>query len=175
MHVFNAMLYIALAVASIYQQSSTLEWNKKSTLSTDHQVEFPGIVVEPGTYVVRLRDGGERRSVVEILNQDETQVLATVVAVPDHRVRPEENSEFTFHQVKPGGPVPVQTWFYTGDLVGLEFVYPKVRAKEIAKETGEYVVASDGNKNATIVAVTPSGKEIVIDGEATQTARQKPQ
>jgi len=176
MHVLYAILYIALASASISQQYSAYEWNKKTTLSTESPVEFPGLVLEPGNYVVRLREGGDRRSVVEILNQDETHVLATVVAVPDHRVRPEDSSEFTFHNIKHGGTRPVQSWFYTGDLIGLEFVYPKVRAKEIAKESDDHVMASNGIKDAVIVAVTPNGKEIVIDDDhATQTARRKPQ
>ena len=176
MHVLNAILYIAMASTSLSQQYSAFEWNKKTTLSTDSAVEFPGIVLEPGNYVVRLREGGDRRSVIEILNQDETQVLATVVAVPDHRVRPEDNSDFTFHEVKHVGPRPVRSWFYTGDLIGLEFVYPKVRAKEIAKDSDSHVMASNGIKDSVIVAITPNGKEIVIDDDqGTQTARRKSQ
>lgn len=175
MHVLTAMLYIAMAFAPFFQQNPNFEWNKKSTLSTEDQVEFPGLVLEPGTYVVRLREAGEKRNLVEILNKDETQVLATVTAVPDHRMRPEDNSDFTFHEIKHDGPRPVQSWFYTGDLIGLEFIYPKARAKEIAKQTDGHVMASDGMKDSAIIAITPNGKEIVIDGEAPQAARRKPQ
>jgi hypothetical protein len=172
----HAMLCIAMALASFGQEYAGFGWNKKSTLTTDRQVEFPGIVLEPGVYVVRLRESGEKRSTVEIYNQTETQVLATAVAVPDHRLRPEDNSEFTFHQTKKAGPAPVQSWFYAGDLVGYEFVYPKARAREIAKESGAYVMASNNIKDGAVVAVTANGKEIVIDDEAAiQTARRKPQ
>jgi hypothetical protein len=175
MHVLNAMLYIALTFSSFFQQESGFEWNRKSTLSTERAIEFPGAVLEPGVYIVRLRENTERRSVVEILNQDETQVLATVVAVPDHRQRPDDTAEFTFHEVKKDGPLPVQTWYFSGDLVGWEFVYPKSRAKEIAKDSDGHVMASNGNRDAAIVAVTPNGKEVVIDAPLNQTARQKPQ
>jgi hypothetical protein len=168
----SAMLYIAMAFASASPQNPALEGNKKSTLSAEYQVEFPGVVLEPGIYIVRLRQGGERRSVVEILNRDETQLLATIVAVPDHHMRPDDNSDFTFHETKREGPRPVQSWFYTGDLVGLEFIYPMARAKEIAKQTDCHVMASDGNR--AIVAVTPNGKAIVIDGQE-QAARRKPE
>src|SRR5262249_20897978 len=143
----HAMLYIAMTLASFGQENSGFGWNKKSTLSTDQQVEFPGIVLEPGVYIVKLREGGEKRSTVEIYNETETQVLATIAAVPDHRLRPEDNSEFTYHEIKNGGPRPVQSWFYTGDLVGYEFVYPKARAREIAKESGAYVMASNSIKD----------------------------
>src|SRR5262245_2584947 len=132
MQLLSAILYAALAFTSFQPQNSGLEWNRKSTLSTDRPVEFHGTVHEAGVYIVRLRQAGDRRSFVDILNQDETQVLATVVAVPDHRQRPDGTSEFTFHEVQGDGPKPVQTWYFPGDLVGLEFVYPKARAKEIA-------------------------------------------
>jgi len=175
MQYLNAMLYFALAFASVSPQNPSFEWNKKSTLNTDRQVEFPGIVLQPGTYIIRLRENTERRSVVEILNQDETQVLASMLAVPDHRVRPEDTSEFTFHSVKRAEPRVVHSWYFPGDLVGLEFVYPKPRALEIAKESDSHVMASNRNKDSAIVAVTPNGKEITIEGRVTETARQKPQ
>jgi hypothetical protein len=175
MYFLAPMLYVALAFSSFAQQYPAFEWNKKSTLDTDDRVEFPGVVLEPGIYVIRLRETGDRRSFVELLNQDETQVLATLVAVPDHRVRPDDSSDFTFYDIKRSGPRPIQSWFYTGDLVGLEFVYTKVRAKEIAAASGDHVMASNGNKNGVIVAITPSGKEVVIDEPPTQTARRKPQ
>jgi hypothetical protein len=175
MLVLTAIWCVAMAFAPVSQQYPGLEWNKKSTLSTDRQVEFPGVVVEPGTYIIRLKESGEKRSTVEILNQEETQLLATFIAVPDHRVRPDNSSEFTFHEIKRGGPQPIQSWFYTGDLVGLEFVYPKPRAKEIAKDSDGHVMASNGSKDGVIVAVTANGREIVIDEEPTQTARRKAQ
>jgi hypothetical protein len=169
------MLYVAMAVTPISQDSLGYEWNKKSTLRTDRPVEFPGIVLQPGAYVVKLRESGERRSLIEILNEDETQVLASVVAVPDHRMRPEGESEFVFHEMKTPGPAPIQTWFYSGDLVGLEFVYSKARAREIAKQTDVHVMAFTAAKGGVIVAVTPNGKEIMIDDPAPAIARRKPQ
>jgi hypothetical protein len=175
MHFWNGMLYIAMAFASLLQEQPGFEWNKKSTLTVDEKVEFPGIVLEPGVYVVRLKETIERRSYVEILNRDETQVLVSVVAVPDHRQRENDSSEFSYHEVKWDGPRPVRSWYFSGDLVGLEFVYPKARAKEIAKDSNNYVMASNSTKDGVIVAVTPNFKEIMIDSGPIQTARQKPQ
>ena len=176
MHIINAILSVVVAVTFLSQDPYSYEWNKKSTLKAEHQVEFPGIVLDPGVYVVRLKESSERRSEVQILNQSESQVLATVFAVPDLRVRPDDNSEFLFHEVKSKGPRPVRSWFFSGDLVGLEFVYPEARAKEIAKDSEDHVMASNDSKSGPIVAVTPNGKEIVIDdGPAAQIARRKPQ
>src|SRR5207248_2911433 len=132
--------------------------------TTDKQVEFPGIVLEPGTYVIRVKESGEKRSIVEILNQNEKQILATLLAVTDHRQRPDDNSEFVYFDPTPRGPQAVRTWFYTGDLTGLEFVYPRSRARVIAKANDDHVMASNSSsRDDVIVAITPNGKEVVID------------
>jgi hypothetical protein len=176
MHLMNAVLFLGMALSSAFQEPYSTEWNKKSTLSTDKPVEFPGIVLEPGTYIVRLKESSEARSTVEILNKDETQLLAVLLTIPDHEQRPDDNAEFVFFNAPQGDPQPVRTWFYSGDLIGLEFVYPKPRAKEIAKAVDDHVMASNStSKDSIIVAMTPNGKEVVIDDpNTTQTARRKP-
>jgi len=170
-----AVLITLCTFNSLQANSDTEQWFKKSTITLTDLSEVPGMVLEPGSYIVKLKESGEKRSVVEIRNSDETKVLATIVAVPDHRMRPDDNTDFTYHKVKSNGPSPIQSWFFAGDLVGLEFVYPKARALQIAKESNDYVMASNNIKDAAIVAVTPNGKEVVIDDPVAQTARRKPQ
>jgi hypothetical protein len=177
MRFISAILFIAMALGSaVQEQPYSNEWNKKSTLRSDRPLEFPGIVLEPGTYIIRLKESTETRAVVEICNQDESQVLGTVRATADHEARPDDNSEFVFFSGPPDKPEPVRTWFYSGDQIGWEFVYPKARAIEIAKKADTHVMASNSmNKDDVIVAVTPNGKEVVIyDPRLTQTAREKP-
>src|SRR5882672_2086294 len=175
MHFPTAMLAIALTFGALAPAQQFDEWNKKSTLRADCPVELPGIVLEPGVYVVKLLQATEKRSMVQIWNSDETQMLSTVVAIPDHRSLSEAYITFTYHNIKADGPKPIQSWYYPGDQLGLEFVYPKNRAIEIAKGSADRVMGST-TREGVIVAVTPNGKEIVIDQpHLTQTARRKPQ
>ena len=176
MHFISAMVFIAMSLSSAVQEPYSTEWHKKSTLRTDKPVELPGVVLEPGTYVIRQKEGTESRAIIEICNQDESQILGTALAVPDHELRPDDNSEFVFFPAQPNKPTPVHSWFYSGDMIGWEFVYPKPRAKEIAKASENHVMASNSlSKDEVIVAVTPNGKEVVIDDpKPTQTAREKP-
>ena len=71
---------------------------------------------------------------------------------------------------RPGdAPDALRAWFYPGDNFGQEFVYPKVRAIQLAQTT-KYVVPAvavdtlDENaiKTAPIVAVTPDQKEVEV-------------
>jgi hypothetical protein len=172
---FLNIVYAAIMVTTLLQGPPAGEWSKRSVFSTNHQVEFPGIVLEAGDYIVRLGENDEKRGFVQVLNRDETQILATVVAIRDHRIHPEDSGEFTFHEVQNDGPQPVQSWFYSGDPVGFEFVYPKIRAKEIARESKDRVIASNSDKGPVVVAVTPKGKELAVDSIPAQVTGRKPQ
>jgi len=67
-------------------------------------------------------------------------------------------------------PEAIHSWFYPGDNFGLEFVYPKSRAIQLAKQTSRPVLsipneqASDTAqiKQVPIKAATPSGEEIEL-------------
>ena len=60
MHIINMMVFVVLATTSLFQDSQPYQWNKKSTLTVQEQVEFPGIVLAPGVYVVRLKEPSRR-------------------------------------------------------------------------------------------------------------------
>ena len=71
---------------------------------------------------------------------------------------------------RPGdSPDALRAWFYPGDNFGQEFVYPKVRAIQLAQTTKVIVPAVavdtlDDNtiKTVPIVAVTPDEKEVEV-------------
>ena len=87
-----------------------------------------------------------------------------------------------FKERATGKPQALKAWFYPGNTIGHEFVYPKERAVEIAKEANEPVLtmptelAKELNpppaaptqpppeelKEAPIAAVEPSGQEVEI-------------
>jgi outer membrane biosynthesis protein TonB len=58
-----------------------------------------------------------------------------------------------------GGPEPVRAWFYPGDLIGQEFIYPKHRMTEIlaAMNKGRITVAQNTQTttNTETAAVAP--------------------
>jgi hypothetical protein len=72
---------------------------------------------------------------------------------------------------RPGdSPEALRAWFYPGNSFGQEFVYPKVRAIQLAQTTKEIVPAVaadtlDDNVMRTIpiVAVTPDQKEVEVN------------
>src|SRR5437868_10342439 len=144
------------------------DWNKKTTLTVKETIQLPHTVLQPGTYVFKLADSLSDRHIVQIFNADETQVVATILAIPNYRLKPTDKSVFRFWETPAGNPKAMRAWFYPGDNFGQEFAYPKMKSIEIAKIAKtpvpavlveKEIVDIDTLKTAPVVIVTEQGEE----------------
>src|SRR5215468_1537790 len=118
-------------------------WNKKTIVTFGQSVEVPGDVVLPaGTYVFKVMDSASNRHIVQIFNEDQNHVYATVLAIPNYRLQVTGKTVITFVERPAGEPQAIRAWFYPGDNFGQEFVYSKRRAAEFAKQTNPPVPAA---------------------------------
>ena len=145
------------------------EWDKKTVLTFSQPVEIPGHVLPAGTYIFRLADVMGDRHLVQVFNADGSTLIATVMAIPDYRLTSTEETVVKFNEVPAGSPEAIRAWFYPGNNVGQEFVYPKPRAALLAKASKAVVPAltvdvtsADDLKTAPIVAVTPEQQEAAV-------------
>jgi len=117
------------------------EWNNKTVMTFSAPVAIPGVhlkgwgVLPAGTYVFKVLDSQSNRHIVQIFNQDETVVYATILAIPDYRLKATGKTVVTFRERPEGQPEALRAWFFPGKNWGDEFVYPKARALQLAKET----------------------------------------
>ncbi len=90
-----AILFTFLIACTTPAQAQ-YEWAKKSVITLNDLCEVPGMVLEPGTYVLKTDDNlANSRAVVQLLNKDESQILTSFVAVADHRMRPDSDVVLT--------------------------------------------------------------------------------
>jgi hypothetical protein len=133
-------LCVATLVAAFGSPAKADEANKLTYFTFSAPVELPGNKVLPaGTYAFKLMDSAGDRNVVQIFNKDLTMLYATVLTIPDYRPQPPDKPIIKFSETSQGGPEAIKEWFYPGDTYGQEFVYPKSRATEIAKESHQSV------------------------------------
>ena len=179
---FGVCAICLMSAGSAFAQQG---WDKKTMVTFDLPVEIPGInaqVLPAGTYVFRLADSLGNRNIVQIYNKDETHLYANILAISNYRLRPTDKTVMTFSERKAGEPQAIRAWFYPGDNSGQEFVYPKKRAVELAKETNlpvlyipeevaPNIVAAAPTptappiialREAPLVAVTPEGQDIAV-------------
>ena len=164
------------------------DWDRKTVVTFGGPVEIPGVhlvgwgVLPGGTYVFKILDSASDRHIVQIFNKDETIVYATILAIPNYRLKATDKTVITFRERPAGQPEALRAWFYPGRNWGEEFVYPKAKAIELAKATNtpvlftaveipvefdlpiksadEPVVAE--LKRAPIMAITPTGEEVQL-------------
>ncbi len=86
-----------------------------------------------GTYVFKIVDSKSDRHIVQIFSADEKTVYATILAIPNYRLKVTGKTVITFRERPAGEPQALRAWFYPGRNWGEEFVYPKKKAIEIAK------------------------------------------
>lgn len=159
------LLGLALLVGVLVSPARADQWNKETVLTFSQPVEVPGRVLPAGTYVFKLLDSYSWRHIVQIFNADKTEVLATILAIPNYRLEPKGETETNFYERPGDSPVALRAWFYPGDNFGQEFVYPKKRAIQLAQASKEIVPAetvepSESNlKTVPLVAITPEKKE----------------
>ena len=180
---------------------SAQPWNKKTTVTFSGPVEIPGVgaqVLPAGTYVFRLLDSMSDRNIVQIFNKDQSHVYATILAIPNYRLKATDKTVMTFAERAAGEPQAIRAWFYPGENWGQEFVYPKWKAVELARiaklpvpyipdavapnivapvrtATEPPVIAL---KEVPIMAVRPTGEDVaiveVVEAPPMQTAAHLP-
>ena len=146
------------------------EWDKATKLTFSEPVEVPGVVLPTGTYWFTLADSESDRNIVQIWNADRTQLITTILAIPDYRLQPTGKTVVHFEERPSDQPEAIHSWFYPGANYGEEFVYPKARATQLAKQVSRPVLSmpdaqpSDTTqiKQTPVKAVSPSGEEIEI-------------
>jgi LPXTG-motif cell wall-anchored protein len=162
--VFSLLLGAALlCVAAPRLRADDLTW--KTTLHLTEPTEIPTKVLAPGDYIVKVINTKETRSIVQFLTPDD-KVVATVLGVPNYRVKSAENTEFVYFQRIEGNPIALKSWVYPGNNFGIEFAYPKQEAMVLAEKFREPVYATPTPAEPTlqgeVFVVTPEQKEIPI-------------
>jgi LPXTG-motif cell wall-anchored protein len=165
--ILGLALLFALAIPGILMAD---DWDKATKLTFSEPVEVPGVVLPAGTYWFTLSDSEADRNIVQIWNADRTRLITTVLAIADYRQHPTGKTVVHFEERPSNSPEAIHSWFYPGANFGEEFVYPKARATQLAKQVSRPVLSmpdaqpSDATqiKLTPVKAVSPSGEEIEI-------------
>jgi len=173
----TACFTATLAVLTLNAQD--FNTNERTFLTFSNTVELPGVTLQPGTYLFRLSDSQSNRHIVQVLSQDEKQMFATILAVPAERAEVSGENVVTFRESAEGATPAVQYWYYPGDKIGHEFVYPKDQAMKIAARTGQNVLSTEGeisSSDSRVSSMSPSGQESEWsrEGSAKATAENQP-
>jgi hypothetical protein len=177
---------MALMSVVVSQSAKADEQNRKTTITFSGPVEIPGVhlvgygVLPAGTYVFKILDSRSDRHIVQIFSKDEKTIYATILAIPNYRLKATEDTVITFRERPAGEPEALRAWFYPGRNWGDEFVYPKAKAVALAQSTKVPVLFTPVDlplevaeparmtevvaqlQQAPVMAIKPTGEEVQI-------------
>src|SRR6185503_7450941 len=87
------VLGLALLGLAFSPSATADESNKKTVITFSGPVEIPGVhlqgygVLPAGTYVFKVLSSQSDRHIVQIFNKEETMVYATILAIPNYRLK----------------------------------------------------------------------------------------
>lgn len=148
MHVIKALCCAAAIALLAASGAHADEWNKKTYLTFSGPVQIPGATLPAGTYLFQLADPDNARHVVMVASKDGSHVYGLFLTIPNDRLATPDENLVMFAEAPAGAPQAVQAWWYPGERIGEEFVYPKNQAAAIAKANHKDVLATESDLNA---------------------------
>jgi len=156
---------LVLAVVAVFttkvlaQETNTHEI---TYLTFSNSVELPGVTLPAGTYTFRLADTPSR-NVVQVLDRDQKNVMGQWLFVQAERPEVTDDTVIMFKESPEGTTPAVQYWYFPGEKIGKEFIYPKNQAAKIAARTHQKVRTEEGYVTADTTVASTDTK-----GETTQ-------
>ena len=135
-------LGLMIAFVLFYEFAAHADESLETTKVTfNAPVQIPGQVLPAGTYLLQRADSNNP-NLIQIFNADRTALIATVQTVSAERLDPADDTLITLAEPETGNSDVVVKWFYPGNTIGHEFIYPTKEEREIAHAR---VQTFDGN------------------------------
>lgn len=141
--VATALAMAALSVVATGVAAQETNVSERTFLTFSSAVEMPGTTLQAGTYVFKLADT-PTRNVVQVFDQEEKDIIGQWLFVPAERPDVSGETVVMFRETREGATPAVQFWYFPGEKIGKEFIYPKDQAERIAARTGQGVRTETG-------------------------------
>ncbi len=152
--------------------------NQDTFVTVSQAVELPKTTLPAGTYFFQLMDSESNRHIVKVMSQDRKQLHATLMAIPYYsNDRPADEPQVRFLETPAANGAPasnaIKIWFYPGNSVGHEFIWPRDKAMQLAKATNEPVLTTKtDDESSDLTRVDAAGAETAVTTEERTAAAQ---
>jgi len=142
--------------------------NQDTFFTFSQPVELPKTTLPAGTYFFQLMDSPSNRHIVKVMSQDRTKLHATLMAIPYYSTdRPSDEPQVRFLEVPAANGVAasnaIRIWFYPGNTVGHEFIWPRDKALALARATSQTVLTTKtDSEDSELSRVSGDGIDAVV-------------
>jgi len=173
----RAILGLSLGVTLWASTAQAQPEDKRTFFTFSGPVALPGTTLPAGRYIFRIVDTTSSRKVIQVLSDDGKKPFVMANTIPDQRRDAPKDATVAFYETPRGTPAAVKTWWYPGETIGYQFIYPRAQAKEIAHNTGKPVLTtktettkSEETKTAALSRVDEQGRDSDVDAAGSQSA-----
>ena len=148
-------------------------YDKRTMFTFNRPISVPGVTLAAGTYMFRLVDTETSRKVIQVLDEHGKKPFAMLHTIPDVRRDTSGSPEVRFLETGKGQPSAVKAWWYPGETIGYEFIYPKDQARLLSHSIVEPVLTTreetkkpEETRTAKLERLAPTGEETPVVAEA---------
>jgi hypothetical protein len=168
--VFRTMLGVGIGVALFASAAQAQPEDKRTYFTFSGPIALPGVTLPAGRYMFHIVDTTSSRKVIQVLSDDQKKPYTMANTIADERRDPPKDATVAFYESPRGAPAAVKSWWYPGETIGYQFIYPRAQAKQIAKATGRPVLTtktestkSEETKSAELTRVDANGRDVDND------------
>jgi hypothetical protein len=141
-----AVLVLSLLMAT---SAAAQTMDKRTLFTFSSPVAVPGKTLPAGQYLFRLADPTTSGKVIQVLSADGTTPYGLFFSYLSERPEPSAQPEVRFMETAKGMPAAIKTWWYPGERIGYEFIYPKDQARRLAEGIAQPVLTTKAETTTT--------------------------
>jgi len=165
--VFGLACAVAVFVCLMAATASAQPLDKRTLFTFSGPITLPGVTLPAGQYLFRLADPDSSAKVVQVLNADGTKPYGLFFAISAERLEPASSPEVRFMETASGTPAAIRTWWYPGERMGYEFIFPKEQARRLAIGASQPVLTTDAETTTTEQTNTAKLSRVGSSGQET--------
>jgi len=168
--VIRTMLGIGLSVTLFASAVQAQPEDKRTYFTFSGPIALPSVTLPAGRYLFRIVDTTTSRKVIQVLDENQKKPYTMANTIPDQRRDAPKDATVVFYESPRGTPAAVKSWWYPGESIGYQFIYPRAQAKQIAKTTGQPVLTTksestktEETKSADLTRVDANGRDVDVN------------
>jgi hypothetical protein len=169
-NVIRTMLGLGLSVTLFASAVQAQPEDKRTYFTFSGPIALPSVTLPAGRYLFRIVDTTTSRKVIQVLDENQKKPYTMANTIPDQRRDPAKDATVVFYESPRGTPAAVKSWWYPGESIGYQFIYPRAQAKQIAKTTGQPVLTTksestktEETKTGDLTRVDANGRDVDVN------------
>ena len=117
------------------------EADQATKFTFNQPVQIPGQILPAGTYLFKV--DADNQHLVRVFSADGIHLYATLQTISAERAKPTDDTVIVLADDGAGKSEALVKWFYPGNTIGTEFLYPKREEQRLAQDRQQAITTKE--------------------------------